>query len=129
MTAAVDADIHVQAWYDKLVAPMRVALSELAAYPADEIKEAFGRLAPRRQSDGMAGHTRLLGDVSHSRPAGSSIPRQHDVLRLPQDPAFPRDAAPVRARWPPPHLLGTRTPRRPRGGLLPHRLPSDVGTP
>jgi SAM-dependent methyltransferase len=42
VTAAVDADIHVQAWYDKLVAPMRVALSELAAYPADEIKEAFG---------------------------------------------------------------------------------------
>jgi SAM-dependent methyltransferase len=42
LTASIDADIHIQSWFDKLVSPMHVALSELGAYTAKDIKDAFG---------------------------------------------------------------------------------------
>ncbi|MTD53681.1 class I SAM-dependent methyltransferase [Amycolatopsis pithecellobii] len=42
LTRSVDVDIHVQTWFDKLVGPLKVALSELGAYTAEEIKDAFG---------------------------------------------------------------------------------------
>jgi len=42
VTASIDADIHLQSWYDKLVRSMGVPLSQIAAYSATEIKDAFG---------------------------------------------------------------------------------------
>lgn len=42
ITTSIDADIHLQSWYDKLVSAAGVAISQIAAYSATEIKDAFG---------------------------------------------------------------------------------------
>jgi SAM-dependent methyltransferase len=42
LTAGVDADVHVQAWFDKLVGSQPVPVSELGAHTAADIKNAFG---------------------------------------------------------------------------------------
>lgn len=41
-TASVDADVHLQSWFDKLVSSVQVPLSELGAYTAQDLKELFG---------------------------------------------------------------------------------------
>jgi SAM-dependent methyltransferase len=42
LTATVDADVHIQQWYDKLVSSRPVAVSEIPAYTAQEIRDWFG---------------------------------------------------------------------------------------
>lgn len=42
LTASIDTDIQVQTWFDRIISPLQVKLSELGAYTAEEIKDAFG---------------------------------------------------------------------------------------
>jgi hypothetical protein len=57
-TASVDADVHLQSWFDKLVSPLRVPLSELGAYTAQDLKGFFeGRVVDAQALEWRGVHT------------------------------------------------------------------------